>query len=164
VSELAEREGAGLARLWRKAWLEATPEAFGGCCHVDVLYEDPLQPDPLEGLTELAAHASRLRAAFPDLRVEDAGPAVASGDFACVPWRLVGTHRGDVGTLPASGRFLTLHGVHYLELRDGDIRRARGFFDLYEVAVQLGFLPRRGSLGESALMVLRGFGLLRPRA
>jgi hypothetical protein len=69
-----------------------------------------------------------------------------------------------VGALPATGRFVTLHGVHYLQLRDGDVRRARGFFDLYEVAVQLGLLPRRGSLGESALLVLRGFGLLRPRA
>jgi hypothetical protein len=48
-------------------------------------------------------------------------------------------------------------------LRDGDVSRARGFFDVYDVAVQLGLLPQRGSLGESALMVLRGFGLLRPR-
>ena len=142
----------------------ATPEAFGECCHVDVLYEDPLEPEPLEGLAALAVHAERLRTALPDLRIEDAGAAVVAGDHACVPWRLVGTHKGEVGTLPASGRFVTLHGVHYLELRDGDVRRARGFFDLYEVAVQLGLLPKRGSLGESALMMLRGFGLLRPRA
>jgi hypothetical protein len=44
------------------------------------------------------------------------------------------------------------------------VRRARGFFDLYDVAVQLALLPKRGSLGETALMALRGFGLLRPRA
>jgi len=164
VSEIVTRGAAGLAEGWRAAWLAATPEAFGGCCHVDVLYEDPLEPEPLEGLAALAAHAERLRTALPDLRIEDAGAAVIAGDHACLPWRLVGTHKGEVGTLPASGRFLTLHGVHYLELRDGDVRRARGFFDLYEVAVQLGLLPKRGSLGESALMVLRGFGLLRPRA
>jgi steroid delta-isomerase-like uncharacterized protein len=164
VSEIVTRGGAGLEEGWRAAWLAATPEAFGACCHVDVLYEDPLQPEPLEGLTAIAGHAAQLRSALPDLRVEPGGAAVIDGDHACVPWRLVGTHKGEVGTLPASGRFLTIHGVHYLELRDGDVRRARGFFDLYEVAVQLGLLPRRGSLGESALMMLRGFGLLRPRA
>ena len=164
MSEIVARGGAGLGDAWRSAWLAATPEAFGECCHVGVLYEDPVEPEPIEGLTALAAHAARLRTAFPDLRIEDAGPAVVSGDNAALPWRLVGTHRGEVGALPASGRFLTIHGVHYLELRDGDVRRARGFFDLYEVAVQLGLLPRRGSLGESALLVLRGFGLLRPRA
>ena len=163
MSEI-ERRGGGLAARWRSAWVAATPEAFGDCCHVDVLYEDPLQPEPLEGLAAVAGHAARLRRAFPDMRIEDAGPGVFDGDNACLPWRVVGTHRGDVGALPATGRFLTLHGVHYLQLRDGDVRRARGFFDLYEVAVQLGLLPKRGSLGESALLVLRGFGLLRPRA
>jgi steroid delta-isomerase-like uncharacterized protein len=164
VSEIVTRGGAGLGEGWRAAWLAGTPEAFGSCCHVDVLYEDPLEPEPVEGLAALAAHAARLRTAFPDLRIEEAGAPVIDGEHACVPWRVVGTHRGEVGTLPASGRFLTIHGVHYLELRDGDVRRARGFFDLYEVAVQLALLPKRGSLGESALMVLRGFGLLRPRA
>jgi steroid delta-isomerase-like uncharacterized protein len=163
VSELVARE-PGLAHRWREAWLAATPEAFGECCHVDVLYEDPLEPDPLEGLGPLAAHASRMRTAFPDLRIEDGGPAIESGERACVPWHFTGTHRGDVGAFPASGRFLSFHGLHYLELRDDDVRRARGFFDVYDVAVQLGLLPQRGSLGESALMMLRGFGLLRPRA
>jgi steroid delta-isomerase-like uncharacterized protein len=164
VSEVARRGEGGLAARWRSAWVAATPEAFGDCCHVDLLYQDPLEPEPLEGLAPVAEHAARLKRAFPDMRIEEAGPAVVDGDNACLPWRVVGTHRGDVGSLPATGRFVTLHGVHYLQLRDGDVRRARGFFDLYEVAVQLGLLPRRGSLGESALLVLRGFGLLRPRA
>jgi steroid delta-isomerase-like uncharacterized protein len=164
VSDLVARGGGDLAARWRAAWLAGPPEAFGDCCCVDVLYEDPIASEPGEGLASLAGHAARVRSAFPDMRIEDAGTAIVSGDRACVPWRFLGTHRGDVGVLPASDRFLTLHGVHYLELRDGDVRRARGFFDLYDIAVQLALLPKRGSLGESALMLLRGFGLLRPRA
>ena len=31
------------------------------------------------------------------------------------------------------------------------VRRARGFFDLYDAATQLGLLPSRGGLGETAL-------------
>jgi steroid delta-isomerase-like uncharacterized protein len=164
VSELVARGAGGLAERWRAAWVAATPEAFGDCCHVDVVYEDPLAGGPLEGLAPLAEHARLLHTAFPDLRIEDAGPAVVDGDRACVPWRFVGTNKGEMGMLPASDRFLTLHGLHFLELRDGDVHRARGFFDLYDVAVQLALLPKRGSLGETALMALRGFGLLRPRA
>jgi hypothetical protein len=49
--------------------------------------------------------------------------------------------------------------MHYLELSDGLIRRGRGFFDLYDVATQLGLLPSRGGIGESVLLLLRGFGL-----
>ena len=158
----AELETA-VEQRWRSAWREATPEAFGTCCHVDVFYEDPLAREPLEGLSALATHAGNVREAFPDFRIEPAGPAVLDERHACQPWRFVGTHRGEVGGVPATKRFVTLHGVHYLELRGGDVRRARGFFDLYDAITQLGLLPARGSLGEHALLLLRGFGL-RPRA
>jgi steroid delta-isomerase-like uncharacterized protein len=161
LEPLTPGSGAWLAERWRQAWVEATPEAFGECCSVEVFYEDPLAIEPREGLGALAEHAGRLRAALPDLRVEAVGEAVVDERNGCLPWRLVGTHRGEVGDVPATGRFVTLSGIHYVALVDGRIRRARGFFDLYDAAVQLGMLPKRGSLGESAIMLLRGFGLRR---
>ena len=103
-----------------------------------------------------------LRGALPDLRVESTSPSLGRSSHACFPWRLAGTHRGDMGTLlPATNRFVTLHGLHYVELSDGLVRRARGFFDLYDAATQLGLLPERGGLGEAAMLLLRGFGLRR---
>jgi hypothetical protein len=148
-----------LAGRWRSAWQGA---GFEGCCTPDVGYEDPIAVDPLRGVEALDLHAATVRGAFPDLRVEATAPALGRGGHVCVPWRALGTHRGDVGTaLPATDRFLTLHGLHYLELSDGLVRRARGFFDLYDAATQLGLLPRRGGLGETALLLLRGFGLRR---
>jgi hypothetical protein len=76
---------------------------------------------------------------------------------------VIGTQRGDFGGLPPTDRFMILHGLHYLELEGGRVRRARGFFDLYDAATQLGLLPQRGSFTETALLLLRGFGL-RPRS
>ena len=152
-----------LAGLWRQAWTSAEREAFGACCAARVSYEDPLAREPLEGLDALAEHAAGYRDAFPDLRIEPSGSPVVEGEFGCVPWRLAGTHRGSFAGIPASGRFVVVQGMHYLELADGRVRRARGFFDLYDVAMQLGLLPARGSLAETALMMVRGFGL-RPRA
>lgn len=153
----------GFAARWRAAWGSAEREAFAACCSAEVSYEDPVAGEPIEGLDALAAHAARYRQVFPDLRIEPAGEAVVEGGFACVPWRLLGTHRGSLAGIPASGRFVVVHGLHYLELHDGRVRRARGFFDLYDAAVQLGLLPARGSLAETALLLFRGFGL-RPRA
>jgi hypothetical protein len=126
-----------------------------------VQYEDPVVPEPLRGAAALDAHAERVRIAFPDLRLERSGPALADATHACVPWRALGTHRGELGPLPPSGRFAVVHGVHYLELADGAVRRARGFFDLYGTAVQLGLLPARGGLAEAVLLAVRGFGLRR---
>jgi steroid delta-isomerase-like uncharacterized protein len=149
----------GLASRWRTAWTEGTRSAFAACCSAGVQYEDPVAREPLEGLDALAEHATGLRKALPDLRVESVGQAVTEGRFACVPWRLLGTHRGAIAAIPASNRFVVVQGVHYLEVADGRVRRARGFFDLYDTAIQLGLLPSRGSLAESALMIVRGFGL-----
>ncbi|MEA2404303.1 MAG: hypothetical protein QOE08_950 [Thermoleophilaceae bacterium] len=150
-----------LGELWREAWADPSVDSFSRCCAASVNYEDPLSGEPLEGLDALARHAQRVRAALPDMRLEPVAESIVEGGYGCLPWRLAGTHRGDMGNVPATGRFLVLHGVHYVELADGRVKRARGFFDLYDVATQLGLLPSRGSLSEQALMMLRGFGLRR---
>ena len=144
---------------WRAAWEGRSEDGFAASCTADVSYEDPVLTDPLEGLDALARQAERVRQAFPDMRLERTAPELRSADHVCIPWRMLGTHTGEVSGLPATERFLILHGVHYAELRDGRIRRARGFFDLYDAAVQLGLLPARGGLGEMALLMIRGFGL-----
>ena len=159
MSELERGAVDTLADQWRAAWQGA---GFEPCCTPDVTYQDPVAVDLLRGVDALDSHAATLRGAFPDLRIEATAPPLVRGTHACVPWRALGTHRGDIGEmLPASDRFVTLHGLHYLELADGGVRRARGFFDLYDAATQLGVLPARGGLGETALLLLRGFGLRR---
>ena len=157
-TELERGAVDALAEHWRAAW---EGSGFEACCTPDVTYEDPVAVDLLRGVEALDAHAAELRHAFPDLRLEATAPPLVRGANACVPWRALGTHRADIGQLPATDRFVTVHGLHYLELTDGAVRRARGFFDLYDAATQLGLLPSRGSLSEQALMMLRGFGLRR---
>lgn len=154
-----ELEVDSLGDRWQAAWAGRDAAAFTDCCTPDVHYEDPVLAAPVGGLDPLVRHAQALWRAFPDLRVERTATRVAQGRFACLPWRALGTQRGELADIPPSGRFVILHGIHYVEVLDGQIRRARGFFDLYDAAVQLGFMPTRGSLGERALLALRGFGL-----
>ncbi|MEA2495670.1 MAG: hypothetical protein QOJ29_3581 [Thermoleophilaceae bacterium] len=146
-----------LASTWLRAWMGEA--SFESCCAHDVQYEDPFAHDPLRGIDALTEHAAGLREALPDLRIERTGRMLADGPYACVPWRAAGTHKSGNLTFPATNRFVALHGLHYLELADGEVRRARGFFDLYDAATQLGILPSRGGVGESVLLLLRGFGL-----
>jgi steroid delta-isomerase-like uncharacterized protein len=144
---------------WEAAWSGKDEAAFARVCAVKVHYEDPLTAEPLEGVEELARHASRLWAAFPDARVERTGERLTDGRFVAAPCKLLGTHRAPLGGLPATNRFLVVHCVFYCELRRERLLRVRGFFDLYDAATQLGILPGRGTLGEKALLMLRGFGL-----
>ena len=158
-AELERSALDALAAGWRDAW---SGRGFEPWCTPDVSYEDPVVVEPLRGIEALDRHAAALRAAFPDLAIEPTAPALGRGSHACVAWRALGTHRADIGQmLPATDRFVALHGVHFLELTDGAVRRARGFFDLYDATTQLGLLPPRGGLGEAALLLLRGFGLRR---
>ena len=144
---------------WEHAWSGRDRAAFEPLCHEDVHYEDPLTPEPLEGAAAIAAHAERLWNAFPDARLQQTGDRLVTGPYVAAPCKLLATHRREVAGLAPTNRFMIVHGVLYCELRDARLLRVRAFFDLYGAAVQLGVLPRPGTLGEKALLMLRGFGL-----
>ena len=148
-----------LIDAWEAAWSGRDPSAFGPVCDSDLHYEDPLTSEPLEGVEELGRHAERLWAAFPDARVESTGDRLTNRRFVAAPCKLLGTHKGPLEGLPPTSRFVVVHCVFYCELRRAKLLRVRAFFDLYGAATQLGVLPARGTLGENALLMVRGFGL-----
>ncbi|MDQ6817894.1 MAG: ester cyclase [Actinomycetota bacterium] len=141
------------------AWTSKDPDAFEGVCSSDLHYEDPLTPEPLAGPEELGGHAQRLWSAFPDVRLEKTGARLTDRRYVAAPCKLLATHKAALEGLPATNRFIVVHCLFYCELRAQRLSRVRAFFDLYGAAVQLGVLPARGTVGEKALLVLRGFGL-----
>jgi steroid delta-isomerase-like uncharacterized protein len=144
---------------WEAAWSGKDRDAFAEVCVDHVSYEDPLIAEPLQGPDAIAAHAARLWAAFPDARVQKLGARLSDGQFVAAPSKLLATHREPLEGLPATNKFVVVPIVCYCELEHGKLLRVRAFFDLYEAATQLGVLPARGTLGEKALLMLRGFGL-----
>ena len=113
------------------------------------------------GVDELAAHAERLWQVFPDVRVERAGErlADAAGRFVAAPCKLAGTHRGALEGLPATDRFLVVHCVVCCELRRGRLLRVRSVLRPLRRRHPARRPPTHGTLGEKALLMLRGFGL-----
>jgi steroid delta-isomerase-like uncharacterized protein len=150
----------GVIDGWESAWTEKDPDGFAAVCSEQVHYEDPLTAEPIEGSEALATHAKRLWDAFPDARLQKLGARLSDGRFVAAPSKLLATHREPLAGLPATNRFIVVPCVFYCELDDDDrLLRVRAFFDLYDAATQLGILPGRGTLGEKALLMLRGFGL-----
>jgi ketosteroid isomerase-like protein len=144
---------------WERAWSGRDPHAFAPLCDPGVRYEDPLCPDPLDGPDAIAAHAAQLWDAFPDARLNRTGERLHRGTYACAPCKVIGTHRGRLGRIAATGRALEVHVVVYAELRDGRLLRVRAFYDVWAAARELGIVPRAGTAGERAMLLLRGFGL-----
>jgi predicted ester cyclase len=116
----------------------------------------------LRGTEAIAARAARVWTAFPDGRLHRTGPRLTDGVHASAPAKLLGTHREPLEGIAATNRAVVIHVVFFAELREGRFYRVRAFFDAYGAAVQLGVLPRPGTLGGRALLVLRGFGLRSP--
>lgn len=145
---------------WDRAWSGRDPLGFESVCHPEVHYEDPLTPEPLIGTRRLAKHARQLWKALPDARVNSTGARLSNGSFVAAPCRILGTHRGEVGRIHPTKRPLEVHAVVYAEL-DADTRflRVRVFYDVYAAATDLGVLPKPGTAGERAMLMLRGFGL-----
>jgi len=144
---------------WQEAWTARDPGGFAEVCATGIQYEDPLTGEPLNGISALAAHAGRLWAGFPDARLEQTGERLHDERFVAAPCKALGTHRAPLEGLPATNRFVVVHCVFYCELQHELLFRVRAFFDVYDAATQLGILPGRGTLGEKALLMLRGFGL-----
>ena len=147
---------------WQAAWVGRDRAAFSGiAARRTSTTRTRCAASRWRARRGLADHAARLWAAFPDARIERTGERLTDGRFVAAPCKLLGTHRGELEGLAPTGRFVVVHVVSYCEL-DPDRERlwhVRAFFDAYDAAVQLGVLPARGTLGERALFMLRGFGL-----
>ena len=156
----AERLVARFEAAWSAADMA---QEFADTCAADLHYEDPLTfKGPLHGPGR--ARRARRRgcaSAAPDARVEGTGPRLTDGRFVAAPVKLLGTHSGELEGFPPTGRELVVHAVLYCELDEARTRlwRVRAFFDLYDAATQLGVLPKPGTLGQKAMLLMRGFGL-----
>ncbi|MCW3012793.1 MAG: hypothetical protein JWO90_3197 [Solirubrobacterales bacterium] len=146
---------------FQAAWTARNTTAFEETCTPDVHYEDPFCGEPLQGPDAIGRHAERLWAGFPDVRADRSGERLTDGRFVAAPVKVVGTNSGELEGLPPTKRFVVVQCVLYCELAEaGDaLFRVRVFCDRYDAAIQLGLLPKPGTLGEKALLALRGFGL-----
>lgn len=61
---------------------------------------------------------SAIRSAIPDARYE-VDDLVAEGDKVVVRWRMLGTHKGAFGDIPATGKSIVLKGIAIYRVEEG---------------------------------------------
>lgn len=73
---------------------------------------------------------------------------IAHGDTAVVEYTCRGTNTGDLvlaaGTVPATGRSITVHACEIDEIKDGKVRSSRVYVDSGAIMAQLGLTERLG--------------------
>jgi steroid delta-isomerase-like uncharacterized protein len=107
----------------------------------DVVFHGTTGDGELRGIDEMKAFAAQYRRAFPDATstVKD---QLADGDKVVTRWRARGTHRGELGPVPASGREFEMDGVTIERIADGRIAEVWVARDELGLLRQLGVAPR----------------------
>jgi len=149
----------GFVDRYLNAWNACDPDAMAQLLTDDIVWADPALPEPARGVTAVQEFMRTSCRAFPDLRfAEPDPPALAvTGDVVMWAWTMEGTHRGELdppGFAP-TGRRIRVEGIDQWTMRDGRIARYRAFYDLNDLARQLGIVPAAGSRGERAMVGLQ---------
>lgn len=79
---------------------------------------------------------SAIRSAIPDARYE-VDDLVAEGDRVAVRWRMLGTHKGAFGDIPASGKAIVLKGIAIYRVEEGRLIERWVVSDLHGVLEQI---------------------------
>ena len=120
----------------------------------EALAEEVLSPDivfhgtrgdgEVRGIEGMKAFLSGYRRAFPDARstVED---QVAENDKVVTRWRARGTHRGELGPIPPTGREFEMDGVTIERIAASKIA------EVWVARDELGLLRQLGVLAEPAV-------------
>ena len=82
--------------------------------------------------------------AFPDLLLEIVHHYAVSGDISVIEFVGSGTHTGDLGGIPATGRTVRMTVCDVIEVKDGKIYREREYYDTLSLMQQLGVMPADG--------------------
>ena len=146
-------------RRYEQAWNGCDTAAMAELITDDIVWADPAMPEPARGIPAVQEFMRASFRAFPDLHFgEPDPPAMAvNGDLVLWAWYMEGTNRGAIdppGFAP-TGRRMRVEGVDQWTMRDGRIARYRAFYDMNDLARQLGIVPPPASRAERAMVALQ---------
>jgi steroid delta-isomerase-like uncharacterized protein len=125
--------------------LFSTPGAAGAedVLSQDIVFHGTAGDGDIRGLDQMKAFLAGYHRAFPGAHstIED---QVAEGDKVVTRWRARGTHRGDLGPIPATGQVFEMDGVTIERIADGKIA------EVWVARDELGLLRQIGALLEPA--------------
>jgi predicted ester cyclase len=146
--EMEPQDNVYLARSLYEYWNERDFERLAGLVAVDgeVLVEG--SGARFRGPPGAIEYSRIWTDAFPDGRI-DINHMIAAGDFVAVELTGRGTHTGPLrstsGTIPATGRSVTLDICDVLEIHGEHIRAIRSYLDSGSLLMQIGLISETGT-------------------
>jgi len=126
-----------VAQKYFDAWNRKDGASIAATFAAGGTYEDPASQGPLQG-DAIAAYASGLFAAFPDLSFEIASASASTDGLVAAQWIMRGTNSAPFMGLPPTGKKIELKGADFIQVDGDKVRSVRGYFDGGELPRQLG--------------------------
>lgn len=138
---MLEKSEGIVRRLFDEVWSEGRLDSLDALMTNDIVCHDPL--DPTKGLEAYKQTVKKYRAAFPDLRFE-IDELFSAADRVVVRFRGIGTHRGPLESLPATGRQVSATGISIARFAGDRICETFDSWDALGLMQQLGAVTLPG--------------------
>jgi steroid delta-isomerase-like uncharacterized protein len=107
----------------------------------DFVLHDTAMPEEIRGIEGAKQWLNMQRAAFPDMRVAILD-LVAEGDKVAKHWTFSGTHKGDFGGIPPTGKQVTMElALSIYRMAGGKIAEIWMAYNALLMMQQLGVIP-----------------------
>jgi len=110
----------------------------------DAELHDSAVARPIVGPQQIAGVYAKHFSAIPDSHVH-VDRMVAEGDTVVVEWTLVGTHRGRMMGIPATGKHVNFKGISFIRYRANMVVADMRVWDMAGLLRQIGLLPPQES-------------------
>ena len=129
-----------LFRETEEAWASRNLEKLESLHADDCVYEDVARGVVRKGKKEISEYFRGLLVGFPDVKFETKG-VFFSNNRVCWEWVMTGTHLGNLESLPATRRTISVRGVTVEEIRGDKKSRVSDYYDEATLLRQLGVIP-----------------------
>ena len=133
-----------VAKVAVEAFGDANWDRLRASLGPDSVYEEFATGRRIVGVEPIIEANEGWKHAFPDARGRVRN-AVASGSTVTLEITWEGTHTGDLvgpqGTIPASGRSVSLPAAQVVEVEGDQAKSTRHYFDLMSLMTQIGAIP-----------------------
>lgn len=138
---MAEQNKAIVHRMLDQLYNEHRPDLIPEFFTEDlVVHIGRASSDSAVGIEGFTDRVTTALTAFPDIQIA-VDDEIAEGDKVACRWTVTGTHQGEFGDIPPTGKVVTRAGVAIYRLVNGKIAENWLFADDLDFMRQLGALP-----------------------